>query len=125
MIYLVALGLMAATYFVYQRYMPVRGIKQMTPQEVAASREENVQLLDIRDYQTSNRDFIIDAHCLPLPYLKRHYHEIPNKRIILIGTDLVEKNLAARFLKGKGIEVTGYCLCLSNDCKEEGYSYEI
>ncbi|MFC2948148.1 rhodanese-like domain-containing protein [Virgibacillus sediminis] len=106
----------------YRRNIPVTGVKKVSPFDLLAVEEEKM-LLDVRDFQTSSDNRLEHVQNMPLPYLHRYYKELPNKRIILIAADHVEKNLAARFLKGKGVSINGYHLEKSN--RKERYSYEI
>ncbi|MBH0229165.1 hypothetical protein [Halobacillus yeomjeoni] len=71
---------------------------------------ENEVLLDARDYQTSHRDQIDQAHCIPFSYLNRHHTDLPDKKVVLVVEDLVEKNLCTRLLRKKGYEVDGYVM---------------
>ncbi|MFC4403130.1 hypothetical protein [Gracilibacillus xinjiangensis] len=96
---------------VYVRYVPIRGIPCM---ELIKSDDSDRITLDIRDYQQSFTDEIDHAIVIPVSYLRRYYHEIPVKRIHIVASDHLEKNIAIRFLKNKGFEVIGYTL---TDCK--------
>ncbi|MCA0971288.1 sulfurtransferase [Halobacillus litoralis] len=98
-------GIIALAYFLY-RYMPVLGVKPLDIDEWT----EDVVLLDARDYQTSSRDRVEGAYCIPLSYLNRHYQDLPDQEIVLIVRDQVEKNLSTRLLRKKGFHVVGYTL---------------
>ncbi|WP_337018025.1 rhodanese-like domain-containing protein [Oceanobacillus massiliensis] len=95
--------------FIYKRYVPALGSSRKYTRSDLLS-IDNVQLIDTRDFQTSSKESIADMYRIPVPYLKRHYNEIPHKPIVLIAADSVEVNLAARFLKNKGYQIQGYCL---------------
>ncbi|SER83687.1 hypothetical protein SAMN04487944_11111 [Gracilibacillus ureilyticus] len=95
----------------YVRYMPIKGIPCLD--SIKNSDREKVTL-DIRDYQQSFQDQIDHAIILPVPYLRRYYQEIPAKKVHIVASDHLEKNIAIRFLKSKGFEVIGYTL---TDCK--------
>ncbi len=72
--------------------------------------KDDIILVDTRDYQTSTRHTLEKAYCLPLPYLNRHFHDLPHKDIVIIAADHVEKNLSARILRKHGHRVIGYYL---------------
>lgn len=94
--------------FIYRRYIPVVGIGNM-PLHSLSYKKEEVALIDTRDFQLACRDPIDCAQQLPIPYLKRYIHEIPtDKQIVIVASDYEGKNLGARFLKQKGINVIGY-----------------
>lgn len=90
--------------FFMNRYWPVHGVKRMDVNEIG----QDTILLDARDYQTSSRDRVGDAYCIPLSYLNRHHTDLPNKKVVLIVSDQVERNLCTRLLRKKGYEVIGY-----------------
>ncbi|RYG73489.1 hypothetical protein EU245_06305 [Lentibacillus lipolyticus] len=94
--------------FIYRRYVPVAGIGNFPLHSVSYSKEE-VILVDTRDFQLSCRNPIKCAYQLPIPYLKRYIHEIPSdKHVVIVASDYEGKNLGARFLKQKGINVIGF-----------------
>ncbi|MEC5424858.1 hypothetical protein QGM71_15335 [Virgibacillus sp. C22-A2] len=95
--------------FLYKRYMPVWGMVKYDLTYTHYSKED-VIILDIRDYQTSCRETKDGTFCIPLPYLNRHFTDLPDKAIILVASSHVEKNLSARILKNKGMRVIGYHL---------------
>ncbi|WP_077622973.1 hypothetical protein [Sediminibacillus massiliensis] len=101
---LVLIGLLSL--FLYKRYMPVRGIGKWELNSI--THHDDVAFVDIRDYQTSYREQAEHILCIPLPYLKRQAGDIPDKDIILIISDRVEKNLSTRILRNKGVRVIGY-----------------
>jgi len=93
-------------YLIYKRYVPVFGVQNIQSLDNLCTK--GVTLVDIRDFQTSCRDSINQAFCLPLPYLNRHYHEIDNQHVILVVNDQIEKNLSTRILHKKGFKIVGY-----------------
>jgi hypothetical protein len=92
--------------FFMNRYVPVHGVKEMDIDHASG----DTVILDTRDYQTSNKDAVDEAYCIPLSYLNRHHTDLPNKKVILIVEDHVEKNLCTRLLRRKGYEVIGYMM---------------
>jgi rhodanese-related sulfurtransferase len=87
----------------YRRYVPVGQPlnHQLTGQEI---------LLDVRDIQTAFKDPVDRALEIPYGYLKRYYKEIPDKKIVIIAEDFIEKNLAIRFLRKKGYQVKDFII---------------
>jgi flagellar protein FlaG len=45
---------------------------------------------------------------IPYSYLKRYYKEIPKRKLLIMATDSLEKNLAIRFLLKKKFHVSGF-----------------
>ena len=59
-------------------------------------------IVDVRNYTESDSDNNSRIMCIPYAYLKRYYHEIPNKPLHLIVHNKVDRNLSIRFLRKKG-----------------------
>ena len=94
--------------FMLYRYVPAAHMKKMDLSETAMEKGDMVAV-DTRDYQTSSQDAYEKSYCLPLAYLERHHRDLPTDRpVVLICSDEVEKNLAARLLRRKGYKVIGY-----------------
>ncbi|MFB4169964.1 hypothetical protein [Virgibacillus sp. JSM 102003] len=93
--------------FLYHRYMPVFGVGKMDMNYVSYSKED-VAIVDTRDYQDSFNDIIEQAYSIPVPYLNRHFHDIPDKNIVVIASDIVGRNVSTRILRNKGKRVVGY-----------------
>ncbi|MBU7593082.1 hypothetical protein [Metabacillus halosaccharovorans] len=76
------------------------------------------QIVDVRDYNNLSTMTISSAIVIPIPYLKRYYHEIPSKKVHVIAGSQLEKNIGVRFLQKNGFDVTGYslaeCTCSSH-----------
>jgi rhodanese-related sulfurtransferase len=101
----IILGIMTLI-FIYKRYVPVFGISPVP--EIIKS--EDLVLLDLRDYQSTSKDSIPNAINIPYAYLKRYYREIPSKRILVVATDMIEKNLAIRFLRKRKFVIHGFII---------------
>lgn len=93
--------------FLYLRHIPVFGIGKKDINDVSSLKEDTI-VVDVRDYQTSFREPIHQAYRIPFPYLKRFYKEIPDKNIVIIASNHVEKNLCIRLLRRRGHQVIGY-----------------
>ncbi len=93
---------MLVLYALYYRYVPVRGVKELT----SLSSYEHVTLLDVRDY--NEKDEMNGALRIPVAYLKRHYQAIPNRQVIIIAKNHLEKNVAIRLLRRYHFSVQGY-----------------
>ncbi|WAA13332.1 rhodanese-like domain-containing protein [Fervidibacillus halotolerans] len=106
MIYLlIILGILFIEQF-YKRYVPIQGIDFREIDTI--DRREDIVLLDIRDYQEAAKDEIPGSINIPFAYLKRFYREIPNKKIHLIASNCMEKNIGVRYLKKYGFSVQSY-----------------
>ncbi|MGG5254277.1 sulfurtransferase [Neobacillus sp. SM06] len=88
----------------FKRYVPVTGISDLTEERI----HDSAVLLDLRDYQTTYKCPICHSVNIPFAYLKRYYREIPNKKVIVLASDTVEKNLAIRFLLKKKFQIEGF-----------------
>ena len=88
----------------FKRYVPVSGISDLSENKI----HDNAVLLDLRDYQTTYKCPICHSVNIPFAYLKRYYHEIPGKKVIVLASDTVEKNLAIRFLIKKKFQIEGF-----------------
>lgn len=99
------------------RYVPAAHMKKMDVSDSTIEKGDMVAV-DTRDYQTSSQDTYEWSYCLPLAYLERHHHDLPTDRsVVLICSDEVEKNLAARLLRRKGYNVIGYTIpSKKHDC---------
>ncbi|KFZ43411.1 sulfurtransferase [Anoxybacillus flavithermus] len=93
---------MSLLYALYYRYVPVRGVKELT----SLSSYEHVTLLDVRDYNEA--DEMKGALRIPVAYLKRYYQTIPNRQVIVIAKSHLEKNVAIRLLRRYHFSVQGY-----------------
>ncbi|MGM7722445.1 sulfurtransferase [uncultured Metabacillus sp.] len=73
--------------------------------------DEKQVIVDFRDYNNLSDSFVFqDAIFIPIPYLKRYYHEIPSKYVHVIASNKLEINIGIRFLQKHGFHVTGYSL---------------
>jgi rhodanese-related sulfurtransferase len=92
--------------FVYQRYIPVSGV----PAIAEHIKDKDMIILDIRDYQSTSNGPIEGSLNIPYPYLKRYYREIPKGNVIIVASDLIEKNLAIRFLLKRKFSISGFII---------------
>lgn len=80
--------------------------------------DQTSQVVDVRDYNNLSTMMNSNSIVIPIPYLKRYSHEIPNKRVHLIAGNRLEKNMGVRLLQKNGFHVTGYslteCTCTSH-----------
>ncbi len=102
-------------HILYTRYVPIKGVPCV---EFNNKSKRDKVTLDIRDYQEVAKDQVKDAIVIPVPYLRRYYSDIPSRKIYVIASTHLEKNLAIRFLKNKGFQVIGYTLTKCK-CKDK------
>jgi rhodanese-related sulfurtransferase len=88
----------------FNRYVPVRNVPAVNTEQ------KDVVLVDLRDYQDSAKYPVNGAINIPCGYLKRYKREIPNRQIVIIASNDVEKNFGARLLKKYGFTVKGYTI---------------
>ncbi|MGF3103309.1 hypothetical protein [Rossellomorea sp. DUT-2] len=102
------------SYMMYYRYFPVR-TKQWSSLEVTS---RNV-VVDVRDYQDSSKEECDNIVAIPCGYITRHYHDIPEGPIVVMGSNPIECNVGVRQLKRLGFEVEGYIIIQSDKkCNE-------
>ena len=91
---------------ILKRYVPVLHVAYISLEQVRQM--EDVIVVDVRDYTESHGDNTSEIMCIPYAYLKRYYHEIPNKPLHLIVHNKVDRNLSTRFLRKKGFHIQSY-----------------
>lgn len=90
--------------FSFNRYMPVRNV------HAVETGGKDVVLVDLRDFQDSAKYPVNGAINIPCGYVKRFRREIPNRHIVIIASNNMEKNYGARLLKKYGFTVEGYMI---------------
>lgn len=98
---------------IYKRYFPIYGV----PCQPVRRDKDNV-IVDLRDYNISDKKPLSGAINIPVAYLKRNYHEIPGKEVHVVAMNQLEKNMGIRLLRQRGFDVVSYtindCLCSKN-----------
>ncbi len=92
---------------IYPRYVPVFGVQCMDGKKETP---DDVEVIDLRDYNQAGQPFVQGALSLPYAYLKRHYGQIRKKKVVVVVPDQLSLNLSVRFLRRKGFRVMGYYL---------------
>lgn len=113
--YIAIILLLIVIFIGYRRYYPIKGILCINKHEV---KEEDITVLDIRNYNETTYDSSIQILNIPYAYLKRFYLEIPKGKIHIIAADRVELNLGIRFLRKRGFTIQSYELA-SCPCKNK------
>ena len=103
MIFLLLMIILLVGFSLFKRYVPAGHpyTSELSYKDV---------ILDVRDYQITFKDPVDGAIQIPYGYLKRYYKEIPHKNIVIMAGDLIEKNLAIRFLHKRGYQVKGFII---------------
>jgi rhodanese-related sulfurtransferase len=96
---------------VYVRYVPVTGVQSAI---VTDLNTHSIQVIDIREYNQSYRHPIPKSINIPIAYLKRNYQEIGSKKVHVIASDHLEKNMGIRLLRKKGFNVISYTIMNDN-----------
>lgn len=112
MLYIAIIFTVLIVYFLYMRYVPVRGIPCVDQKRL----NQEVVKLDVRDYAISAKENIANSIPIPVAYLKRHHHQIPNRKIYVIASDTIEKNMGIRFLKQRKYKIAGYTI-VNSTCR--------
>lgn len=115
MLYLIIILLSTMLVFIYMRYVPVRGVNCVSSFNPNV---DSIIIVDVRDYNESYKDTILNAINIPVAYLNRYYRVIPSMKIHLIASSHLEKNISIRFLRKRGFKVIGYTLTDCN-CKQQ------
>jgi hypothetical protein len=102
------IAVLFVVYSMFYRYFPVKGIHCIPPEKIII--DNNLTLLDVRDYNVSSSDTVTNALNIPYAYLKRYYREVSGKSIVLIVSDPLLLNVSVRYLRRKNIQVVGYYL---------------
>lgn len=114
---IVSLCFIAIAYFLYKRYIPVRGVQYARLEELDF---EKINVIDLRDYNDSYKSPIKGAINIPIAYLNRSYKEIPCCKLHVISSSILEKNVGIRFLRRKGFMIIGFTIIeKSNLCYNE------
>lgn len=98
-------------YVMYKRYFPIFGVPSSHLKDLQL---DEVSLLDVRDYNESDKNQIKGATNIPIAYLERHFNEIPKSQIHLVASNFLEKNMGIRFLRKKGFKVVRYTIVKPN-----------
>ncbi|NBJ69427.1 MULTISPECIES: rhodanese-like domain-containing protein [Clostridia] len=95
-----------AIIFIIRKFMPVKGIIQMTPQEVKKKlKDKQVQFIDVRTPQEYNSKYQKPFENIPLPVLaKRTSHLDKQKEVVIICQSGMRSMRAAKILKKQGFE---------------------
>lgn len=104
--------LLPIIYTVYFRYIPVKGVKCVDYHQL----DQHQIKVDLRDYNDSAKELIDQAIPLPVAYIKRFHHELPNGSLYVIASSIVEKNIGIRLLKRHGYQVAGYTVLDKKCC---------
>ncbi len=97
------------SHFFYQRNSVIKRVPCVDVRQ--DQWDEKQVIVDFRDYNNLSDSFVFqDAIFIPIPYLKRYYHEIPSKYVHVIASNKLEINIGIRFLQKHGFHVTGYSL---------------
>lgn len=93
--------------FLLSRYYPVYGLRDIDKKEIEIN---NQFVIDIRDYNEAYKDTVYPGKNIPIAYLKRYYSEIPNKDLVVVASNCMERNVGVRILRKKGFNVIGYTI---------------
>lgn len=104
---LIVLAIIFLIYSLFKRYIPVRGVRYYNLADLELS---VTKIIDVRDFNESYKNPIRGAINVPLAYMKRNLNEIPDRKLHVIGSNEVDKNVAIRFLRKKGFQVNGYTI---------------
>lgn len=91
-----------------KRYIPVLNVAYISLEQV---RKMESVVVDVRNYTESHSDNTSGIMCIPYAYLKRYYHEIPNKPLHLIVHNKASE-FKCSFLRKKGFHIQSYSIYL-------------
>ncbi|MFS0780229.1 sulfurtransferase [Bacillus sp. 1P06AnD] len=104
---LILLGI-AILFVAYSRYVPVTGVRCKSIN--ATMQESSPVVVDLRDYNESFKKPLKGTINIPVAYIKRHYQDIPEKKVHVVATDKIEKNMGVRLLRKEGFKVVSYSI---------------
>lgn len=93
-------------YVLFERYFPVFSVAYIPREEIGTKST----IIDLRDYNQSSKFSIPGAINIPVAYLNRFSTDIPNRKLYIIASNNLEKNVGIRLLRKKGFQVIGYTL---------------
>ncbi|MET3508457.1 hypothetical protein [Halalkalibacter oceani] len=96
------------TRFLYKRYVPVLGLSCVELEKI--NDQDHTIILDVRDSSIVYKSRVAGAVNIPLAYLKKNYYLFEGNSIYIIGSEMIDVNVSASFLKNKGAKVKGYYL---------------
>ncbi|WP_191560408.1 hypothetical protein [Metabacillus idriensis] len=94
-------------HFLFFRYYPIYGLHDIDKTEIEIN---NQFVIDVRDYNEAYKDPVDPGINIPIAYLKRYYSEIPNKDLVVVASNCMERNVGVRILRKKGFKVIGYTI---------------
>ena len=106
-------------YHLYARFFPVSGVKCVNKTEL----KNKTYIVDLRDYSDSAKEVVVGAIALPIAYIKRHHHGLPERDIYVVASDRIEKNIGIRLLQQSGHRVSGYSI-IDDPCRCKKYLAE-
>ncbi|MEK3988240.1 hypothetical protein [Robertmurraya sp. FSL R5-0851] len=90
----------------FERYFPVYSVVYIPREEI----ETKSTIIDLRDYNQSSKFSIPGSVNIPVAYLNRFSTDIPNRKLYIIASNNLERNVGIRLLRRKGFQVIGYTL---------------
>ncbi|MCH6266246.1 MULTISPECIES: hypothetical protein [Neobacillus] len=121
MIVLILLTIIVS-FILYRRYFPVLGVHFINLKDL---KDDNIMIIDIRDYNECNNDPIKGSINIPIAYLNRNINEIPDGDLYIIASSSLEKNVGVRFFRHKGFRVVGYSISDNNKISIEEKSLKV
>ncbi|WNF38701.1 hypothetical protein RJD24_09875 [Bacillaceae bacterium IKA-2] len=118
---ILSIGALVGSYFLYKNFFPVFE-NCIDPYNIECN--EGTMMVDLRDYQSSDKYPIKGAVVLPFAYLKRYHDDLKGKKLYIVAPGLVDRNLSIRFLKNKGYEVIGYSIVKENQLITDELQFE-
>lgn len=109
---LVILSIIPVIYSLFKRYFPVCGVRYHDLNDLEL---DEIKIIDVRDFNESYKNPIKGAINLPLAYLKRNLNEIPDRKLHVVGSNKIDRNVAIRFFRQKGFHVNGYTIIKQNN----------
>jgi len=93
-------------YVLFEWYFPVYSVVYIPREEI----ETKSTIIDLRDYNQSSKFSIPGSINIPVAYLNRFSTDIPNRKLYIIASNNLERNVGIRLLRRKGFQVIGYTL---------------
>ncbi len=102
MYFLLLIFIVPILVIIWNRYIPVFTVKEKKLDDVA-----NVQILDVRDYNSGGSRLEQGIH-IPYGYLPRSMYMLKKEPLHIVGESRLEINLSTRWLQKHGFTVTSF-----------------
>ncbi|WP_071394962.1 hypothetical protein [Bacillus tuaregi] len=117
---LLIISIILIAFILYKRYFPITDVPFNHLKDLDL---EYIKVIDLRDFNVSYKDPVKEALNIPIAYLKRNHHEIPDMDLHVVASSLVEKNMGIRLLRQQGFHVISFNMIEQNNIQINTLNY--